>query len=282
MEHQRFIEACETGDIQTLQLLDYSQINIHAGHEKAFRHACFGGHLDVVKYLISLESDHGQINIHAGDEDAFCNAIWYVGKQPDITMLLLSLEPTHGSINIHVCKEWLFRYVCGRGSMDGIKFLLRLEETHGHIDIHACDEGAFQLACKNGHIDIVKFLLSLEPERGYINIHADSEFAFCFACYNGHLDIVKSLLTLEPSHGLINSHVDNDFAFRNSNFHIKHILIRHDPKYNWKKVYGYKEYREELDQIIDNLTTLHQKMIQFRTDILELNVIGIVKEFLLG
>jgi hypothetical protein len=36
-----------------------------------------------------------------------------------------------------------------------------------------------------------------------------------------------------------------------------------------------------LNQIIVNLTILHQKMIQLRTDILELNVIGIVKEYLI-
>jgi hypothetical protein len=119
-----------------------------------------------------------------------------------------------------------------------------LESDHNRIDIHAENEDAFRWACKNGHLDVVKFLLSLESERRRIDIH----------CWN-------------------------DYAFRNSNFHTRHLLIQYDPCYNWQNV---KEYRKELEQIIECLATLHQNLIQFDTDILELNVVGIVKEFLLG
>jgi len=209
MAQEKFLEACIIGDLDILKSLDYSEIDIHDEVEEAFRWTCCNGHLDVVKYLISLEPDHGRINIHANDEYAF---------------------------------RW---------------------------------------ACENGQLNVVKFLLSLEPDHGCINIHANDEFAFRFACQNGHLNVVKFLLTMEPDHGRIDIHVYDDHIFRYSNFHIRHQLVHRDPTYNWKKVYGYKAYREDLEQLIDGLTTLHQIIIHHETDILELNVIYVVEEFLL-
>jgi len=121
----------------------------------------------------------------------------------------------------------------------------------------------------------------LEHGHGCINIHADNEWAFRLACKYGHLDIVKFLLTLEPDHNRIDIHVENDRAFRNDDFHIRHQLIHRDPNYNWKKIYGYEDYSNELNKIIEQLTLLHQKMVHLSTDILELNVIGIVKGYLI-
>jgi ankyrin repeat protein len=209
MDQNRFLKACKNGDITTLKSLDYSKIYIHANAELAFQLACWNGHLEVVKYLISLEPESGRINVHALNEEAFRNA------------------------------------------------------------------------CENGHLDVVKYLISLEPSHNRINIHAMYEDAFRLACENGHLPIVKYLISLEPEYGLINIHARYEWAFRYGSFQIQHLLIRNYPNYNWKQVNGYYDYCTELNQIINNLSLLHQKMIQLRTDILELNVIGIVKGFLL-
>jgi ankyrin repeat protein len=244
MEQQKFLKACRTNDIQTLQSLDYSRINIHAYDEYAFRYACRNGHLDIVKFLLTLEPDHVRIDIHTYDEHAFL-------------------------------------YACRNGHLDVVKFLLTLEPYYGRIDIHIMDEEAFRWACYNGHLDIVKFLLTLEPDHGRIDIHACGEWAFLLACQNGHLDVVKYLISLEPDHECIDIHTVDDKAFKNSNFHIKHQLIHRDPNYNWKHVKGYEEYQEELNQTSDSLSLLHQKMTQLETNILELNVIGIVKDYLI-
>ena len=245
MAQKRFIEDCKSGDIQTLRSLDYSQIDIHSHGEAAFRWACGNGYLDVIKFLLTLEPDHGRINIHAYNEEAFVSA-------------------------------------CQNGHLDVVKFLLTLEHNHGRIDIHAADEHAFRrAACHKGHLVVVKFLLTLEPDHGRIDIHTRNEYAFRLACKNAHLDIVKFLLSLEPDHGRIDIHADSKFAFRNGNFHIRYLLIRRNPEYDWKNVYGYEDYLNELNQIVKCLSTLHQKMIQIRTDILELNVIGIIKDYLI-
>jgi hypothetical protein len=127
----------------------------------------------------------------------------------------------------------------------------------------------------------VKYLISLEPDHGHIDIHAWDEYAFRHTCENGHLDVVKYLISLEPDHNRIDIHAYDEYAFEQSNNTIRHHLVKHDPEYNWKKVDGYKSYRRKLNQNIRNLSLLHQKMIQIDTDILELNVVEIVKEFLL-
>jgi ankyrin repeat protein len=245
MDQNRFLEACKTGDITTLKSLDFSKINIHAGDEWAFRLTCINGHLNIVKFLISLEPEYGRIDIHARDENAF-------------------------------------RWSCYNGHLSIVQFLLTLQPEYGRINIHTCDEFAFRSACQYGRLDIVKYLVSLQPEYGRINIHAENERAFQLACVYGHPQIVKLLLSLEPEYGRIDIHAWNGNEFKYGNFQIRYLLIQRDPNYNWKQVEEYSDYINEIDQIINNLSLLHQKMIQIDTDILELNVIGIVQEFLLG
>jgi hypothetical protein len=128
----------------------------------------------------------------------------------------------------------------------------------------------------------VKYLISLEPDHNRIDIHAENEVAFRLACYNGHLSIVKYLISLEPEYGRTNIHALDNYAFEKSSYIVQHFLIKHEPDYNWKQVKGYKSYHDTLKQIVEQLVQIHQILIQFDTDILELNVIGIVKEFLLG
>jgi ankyrin repeat protein len=232
--------------------LDYSRIDIHANG--AFQLACGNGHLDVVKFLLSLEPERGRIDIHAGNFLVF-----------DV-----------------ITSKSAFQLACCNGHLDVVKYLISLEPDHGRINIHADDEYAFRWACSDNHLNVVKFLLSLESDHGRINIHACDELAFRWACSDNHLNVVKFLLSLESDHGRIDIHCRSDSAFNDCNFHIKHLLLRRDPNYNWKNEYGYDKYCKELDQIVECLALLHQKMIQIDTDILELNVIGIVQEFLLG
>jgi ankyrin repeat protein len=191
------------------------------------------------------------------------------------------LEEILGRLDIHADYEYSFRYGCQNGHLNIVQFLLTLEETHGHIDVHFWNDYAFHTACKNGHLTVAKFLLTLEKTRGCIDIHMYGEYPFRYACAYGHMHVVKFLLLLEPDHGSIDIHAMDDYAFKFSKIHIRHRLVQQDPEYNWKQVEGYKNYFDEVNRIVEQLVQLHQKMIQLSTDILELNVIQIVKDFLL-
>jgi hypothetical protein len=189
-------------------------LNIHTSNEFAFRTACGRGHLEVAKWLISLEPTHGIIDIHTDDKFAFRNAC--KNGHLEVAKWLHSLEPTHGKIDIHTKDEFAFRKACENGHLEVAKWLLSLEPTHGPIDIHVDDgeandeyvnnkhthnEYAFVIACANGHLEVVKWLLSLEPTHGKIDIHAENDCAFKLACSCGHLEIAQWLLSLAPTHG---------------------------------------------------------------------------------
>ena len=65
-----FVGLVENGHLEVAKFLislenGHGKINIHAENEYAFRWACQNGHLEVAKFLLSLENGHGKINIHA-------------------------------------------------------------------------------------------------------------------------------------------------------------------------------------------------------------------------
>jgi hypothetical protein len=168
MSQDQFYEFVDENNLESLKLLEYSSIDIHADDEYAFRWSCENGHLPIVKYLILLK-EYRRIDIHAND-------------------------------------EYAFREACENGHLEIVQFLLTLEPEYEQINIHADDEYAFRWSCYNGHLQIVKHLLSLEPEHGQTNIHANDDYAFRIACRYGHLPIVQFLPTLEKTHGPIDFH----------------------------------------------------------------------------
>ena len=171
------VDACRHNDLDTVKSLlserprsgsfrpstSEQNIDIHYRDELAFREACYFGHLEVVKYLISLNMN---INIHADNEDAF-------------------------------------RYACFNGYLELVKYLISLNKgikylnlEDRNINIHAENEDAFRFACCNGHLEVVKYLISLNEN---INIHAYNEYAFQIACRNSHLNIVRYLWEIDKT-----------------------------------------------------------------------------------
>ena len=64
--NEGFIWACCYGHIDVVKYLVSLGVDIHTREEKGFRWACINGHIDVVKYLVSLD-----INIHARFKEGF-------------------------------------------------------------------------------------------------------------------------------------------------------------------------------------------------------------------
>lgn len=118
-------------------------------------------------------------------------------------------------------------------------------------DVNDGLDDAFDWACENSYLNVAKALYPLKKTHKPSNTH----YAFIFACKNGYWNVVKYLLSLsKDTYEQIDIHANDDYAFKCSSFKIRHILVKHEPNYNWKKVDGYKEYIKELDQMLYVLT----------------------------
>lgn len=131
---ERFLECCETGNLDELKKLDYAQIDIHDRKEQAFRMACRHGYIDVVKYLIWLgENGHGLINIHTLCNQAFRNAC-YEGHV-DIAEYLVNLGPAYGQICMNADCGTVFYAACLREQTNVVKLLLSIKNSYGQSDL---------------------------------------------------------------------------------------------------------------------------------------------------
>ena len=110
---EQFIEYCRAGDLINAQ--KYSDGLNLACIERAFCFSCRFGHIEMIKYLISLKDKYGQINIHASNEHAF-------------------------------------RFSCEGGHFEVIKYLISLKDEYGPINIHAYDEDGFRASCERGRL----------------------------------------------------------------------------------------------------------------------------------
>lgn len=188
--------CCEKGYLEIAKWLydKYSPgtINICKLSMQSFMNSCKNGHIDVIRWLCSLDN-----NIHKRDKYLIRGC--YLNKQIELVRWFHSL----GGIE-NETYECAFQSACDGGDLSGIKFLYSLENVN--INIHADNERAFRLAARNGHIEVIRYLNSLEK----INIHIKNEKIFRYSCSNGRFEVVKYLYSL----GGIDIHVQNEFAFR--------------------------------------------------------------------
>ena len=62
---------------KTYFALTVGKIDIHINDENAFLLACTNNHLEIAKYLISLEETHGKINIRINNDQIFLKIYKY-------------------------------------------------------------------------------------------------------------------------------------------------------------------------------------------------------------
>jgi ankyrin repeat protein len=170
-----FQSACRNGHLEVVKYLVSLGVDIHVWEEYGFRWACMNGHLEVVKYLVSLG-----VNIHTMEEWGFRLACQ--NGHLEVVKYLVSL-----GVDIHAMEEWGFRSACENGHLEVVKYLVSLG-----VDIHADDEAGFRWACKNGHLEVVKYIVPLG-----VDIHVWEERGFRWAQMNGHLEVVNFLKSLK-------------------------------------------------------------------------------------
>ena len=164
--------ACEKGELdllrQVIGVVEAGVCERRGIFDRAFVKACGGGHVEMVRELLSV-SGVAAVNVHEG----------------------FSGDPEFG-----------FRYACVNGKLEVVRELLALTGER-EVDVHAAyrgePEGAFRLACDSGHVEVVQELLALSGHRE-VDVHAEAEgepeYGFRYACESGQVDMVRELLGL--------------------------------------------------------------------------------------
>lgn len=188
---ESFFDVCARGclsDVKAYYCLHRSNINIHRGIDKIFRHACIKGNLHIAQWLHSSNKVDADTDFeYIFQEVCYCNRL-------NVAQWLHSL----GKINVRNKDEYVFRLACKNGYLDLAMWLYSVD----WINIHIFSEEAFIGACENNHLHVAKWLHSLNEANinslwlfcaNKINIHAKNDYAFKHACKCGHLDLLMWL-----------------------------------------------------------------------------------------
>jgi len=174
------IEACETGDLSSVQKIlnasrSTSQI-IHARDDCALQRAARNGHEAVCRLLI----EHGT-NIRANDN----YSLQWAARNGHEAVCRLLIE--HDA-DIHARDDLAFQLATKYGH----EAICRLLIEHG-ANINADDDFALRLAADYGREAVCRLLI----EHG-ANIHAYDGYALRLAAVNEHEAICRLLLELDP------------------------------------------------------------------------------------
>jgi ankyrin repeat protein len=191
--------AIKNGDIIEIKLLT-NKLNVKK-HD-ILASATYYGHIEVVRYLISLDCDLESRN-----------KALIVGAQCDhfeIVKYLISV-----GADPRTQEDFALIYSAENGNMEMLKYFIGLG-----CNIWSQYSKALKYGAKNGHIDIVRYLVSLG---GY-----DSEdvidHALRFSAYNGHIDVLDYLISLGSD---VRNQRDKPLIFSACNGHlhmVKHLI----------------------------------------------------------
>ena len=175
--NNRYVEACEKGDLEVVRYLltsknlknkaeidspsDYGDIGLTS--------ACRYGHLDIVRYLLTSS----ELKIHA---------------------------------DINRQEECALKYACVFGQLEIVQYLLISPELRYHANMHyenVFSENALIYAFKKGHINIVKYLLNSPDLKVHADIQSLGNYIFNYGCTVGNIEIIDYLLSgkepIEPN-----------------------------------------------------------------------------------
>ena len=158
--------AAEFGYLKIVrEIMKNSKCDPTADDNYAIRNAVKIGHLDVVKYLMSLDSKYG-IDPAADDNDAILHA-------------------------------------AEKGRLHVLKYLMEEVDSKYGIDPAAFDNSAIGCAASGGHLDFVKYLMEAVDSKYGIDPSAGDNWAIRGTSYKGHLNVVKYLASLDSNMALV-------------------------------------------------------------------------------
>lgn len=167
-----------------------------------FKNIVEGGHLDVLKYLMSDRTC---------DTFTFTMSLVSASRNGHLDIVKFLVEK---GADIHDISDWAFREASEYGRLNIVKYMV----SNG-ANVNVYNGSALARASRNGHLDVVKHLI----ENG-ANVHGNYDNALISACYNGHLKVVEYLVGNGAKVNAQNS-LALRYASKNGHFDIVKCLV---------------------------------------------------------
>jgi ankyrin repeat protein len=243
--------------------------NAHANENEALRNAASYGNPEVVKLLLAIPAVAA--NAHANENAALREAASF--GHTEVVKLLLAIPAV--AANAHANENAALREAASFGHTEVVKLLLAIPAVAANA--HANENAALREAASFGHTEVVKLLLAIPAVAA--NAHANENNTLQWVAQNGYFKAYILLMTnhsftcaslskLENS-GYTTADQPNVYAQLLSLLNepqIPHFLITNvvEGLCNYsnkiallkKNALGYKEQREELDNLVGKLSSI--------------------------
>ena len=184
-------EACSKGDLAMVKALtsgqDYKAV---CNLDTPLHVACWNGHTDIVRYLVSEQGCSTACENMSGDTPL--HLACYNGRV-DIVRYLVSKQGCSTCQNKD--GDTLLHEACSKGDLAMVKALTSGQDYKGACNCrNRVGDTPLHLACCYGHTDIVRYLVSEQGcSTACENMSGDTPLHL--ACYNGHTDMVRYLVS---------------------------------------------------------------------------------------
>lgn len=181
-----FTNACKHGDLNTLQIMDWSSINSLITSTRAFILACKYGHINIVEYLVE---NWPHINYYyLYDESAFVQAC-RKGQIHIVDWLLVKNAQLDAGLDADD-KNSIFQCVCANGQ---ILMAQKLYSRWKNLDVRANGDIAFIMACRFGHLQTARWLKNVDNA---INHRSVCDFLFRCVYHRGNNEFDQWFISL--------------------------------------------------------------------------------------
>ncbi len=153
----------------------------------SFEDASERGHLEVVKYLMSLDRVY---NIDPSADDDYALGFASLNGHLEVVKYLISTC----FVNPNSDDNCAIRWASEKGNLEVVKYLM----STGLVDPSAKNDEAIGLASSNGYLEVVEYLMST----GIVDPSGNDNYSIKRAIKNGHLDVIEYLLSLPKEHGV--------------------------------------------------------------------------------
>ncbi|XP_067676346.1 serine/threonine-protein phosphatase 6 regulatory ankyrin repeat subunit A-like [Haliotis asinina] len=182
--------AGETGQRDVVKLLVKYGANLSlrdAHGDNILYYACLGGHVEVVKYVVS---QHVQdINRRRHNGRTLAMVAGERGHRNVVELLVkyganLSLRDAHSNNILHL--------VCGRGHVGVVKYVI----SQDTVDINSRGNNKktpIMVAGRSGHTEVIRLLVKNGADLSLRDAHGDN--ILYHACFGGHVEVVKYVVS---------------------------------------------------------------------------------------